>query len=364
MTLSFTFSLYLIRTFAKWIGVNLIGFCFIIALFDFTELLRKTSTRFDVHFEQLFQMLLLKLPYLLGVLFPFIILFSSLLTFWQLNRYRELEVARAAGISVWQILMPLLSIAFVIGLFDLSLINPISSELHYQYEKLHNRVINKNQGSLLISTNGLWVREITNEEQRFLNIRYVEKQEKNLKQVLVLRMNAKDQFIGRYDATSARFENHTLLLNDVWVLELGKSPHHEESISIPTTLTLASLKNSTRSPDVVSFWKLPSFISLLENSGLSSVKYVLQWHTLVARCFWLCVMVILAATCTLSLNYRSGFVKVLALGLFIAFTLYFFRDIALALGAASNIPPIIAAWAPIGVSFMIGLSLLIHQEDG
>lgn len=364
MTLSLTFSRYLIRTFAKWISANLVGFCFIIALFDLTELLRKTSTRFDIHFEQIFQMLLLKLPHLVGVLLPFIILFSSLLTFWQLNRHRELEVARAAGISVWQILTPLLTVAFIIGLFDLSLINPISSELHYKYEKLHNHVIDKKQGSLLISSNGLWVREITDTEQRFLNIRYVEKQDKKLNQVIVLRVDLEDHFIGRYDATSAQFKDHALLLNNVWISEPGKTPVHEEQFSISTTLTFASLKNSTRSPDVVSFWKLPSFIKLLEQSGLSSVKYTLQWHTLIARCFWLCVMVILAATCTLSLTHRSGFMKVLALGLFIAFTLYFFRDIALALGAASNIPPIVAAWAPIGVSFMIGLSLLIHQEDG
>lgn len=364
MIVSIIFSRYLLKTFFKWLGVNFIAFSFIIALSDFTELLRKTATRFDVHFDQLVSMLLLKLPHLVGVLLPFIILFSSLLTFWHLGRHRELEVARASGISVWQILSPLLGTALLIGLFDLTLINPISSELYYQYEKLHNKIIHKKSGALLIEESGLWVREVMGNEQRFIHIKYVEKGSKLLKNIVVLRVSADHHFLGRLDAHDASLQKDTLFLRDVWETKPHFAPMHFESLSIPTSLTMTSLKNSTRNPDVVSFWKLPSFIKLLENSGLSSVKYVLQWHTLIARCFWLAVMVILAATCTMSQTNRSGFLKVLAIGLFIAFTLYFFRDIALALGAASNIPPILAAWIPIGVSFMIGLSLLIHQEDG
>lgn len=364
MTLSLTFSRYLIRTFIKWLSLNLLAFSFIIALFDLTELLRKTSTRHDVHFEQIFKMLLLKLPSLIGILLPFIILFSSLLTFWQLNRHRELEVARASGISVWQILIPLLGTALFIGFFDLTLINPISTELHYQFEKVHDRVIHKKSGALLIAESGLWVRENSSDEQRFIHIKNVEDGGKILNQVVVLRMNPHHQFMGRYDAREALLEDHHIILKHTWITEPGHPPIYKSSLRLSTSLTMNSLKNSTRNPEVVSFWKLPEFIHLLDHSGLSSVKYVLEWHSLVARCFWLSVMVILAANCTMSYNHRSGFVKVLALGLFIAFTLYFFRDIAHALGAASNIPPIIAAWIPTGVSFLIGISLLIHQEDG
>ena len=109
---------------------------------------------------------------------------------------------------------------------------------------------------------------------------------------------------------------------------------------------------------------LPKFVNLFEKSGLSGAKYNLYWHSLIARAFWLLAMVMLAATFTMRpfRQGRTGFLIMVGLGM--GFVLYFLRDVTYAMGLASTLPIMLAAWAPVGISAMMGIAFLLHWEDG
>jgi lipopolysaccharide export system permease protein len=76
MTLFSTIPRYFARTFLLWFGVVLFTLTSTIVLFDFSELLRRSSKQHNVEFNRIAQMVLLKLPNLLELLLPFIILFA------------------------------------------------------------------------------------------------------------------------------------------------------------------------------------------------------------------------------------------------------------------------------------------------
>jgi len=44
--------------------------------------------------------------------------------------------------------------------------------------------------------------------------------------------------------------------------------------------------------------------------------------------------------------------------------LYFLTDVVFALGLSSTIPVALAAWTPFGISTLLGVTLLLHLEDG
>jgi len=46
------------------------------------------------------------------------------------------------------------------------------------------------------------------------------------------------------------------------------------------------------------------------------------------------------------------------------FVLYFFSDVVFALGLSDSIPVALAAWTPSGVATLLGLTTLLHLEDG
>jgi lipopolysaccharide export system permease protein len=51
-------------------------------------------------------------------------------------------------------------------------------------------------------------------------------------------------------------------------------------------------------------------------------------------------------------------------GIFSGFVIYFVSDLVAALGLSGSIPVIMAAWAPVGISILLGTVLMLHLEDG
>jgi len=90
----------------------------------------------------------------------------------------------------------------------------------------------------------------------------------------------------------------------------------------------------------------------------------LQMHALIAEPLLLCGMVMIAAGFAMRHVRRGGTLLILAMGVGASFALYVFSDIVHALGLSARIPVELAAWAPAVVVLLIGLSMLVHLEDG
>ncbi|NIQ97401.1 MAG: LptF/LptG family permease, partial [Desulfuromonadales bacterium] len=70
------------------------------------ELMRRAASREEASLGIVLEMALVKLPLMAQQLVPFAVLFAGMFTFWRLTRNQELVVARGAGVSVWQFLLP------------------------------------------------------------------------------------------------------------------------------------------------------------------------------------------------------------------------------------------------------------------
>jgi lipopolysaccharide export system permease protein len=127
MRLSQTLSLYIARHYALHFMAVLALFVFLIFIFDIVELLRRSSGKSGVGLGLIIEMATLKFPHMMQLTFPFAVLFGSMVTFWRLTRSHELVVTRAAGVSAWQFLLPVLTITLLIGLVRIAVINPFSA---------------------------------------------------------------------------------------------------------------------------------------------------------------------------------------------------------------------------------------------
>ena len=171
-------------------------------------------------------------------------------------------------------------------------------------------------------------------------------------------------FTSRIEAKSARLENGS------WLVEEGQRVRPNEAaepfgqLRLPTKLTTAKIEESLASPDTMSFWDLPGYVSLLEQSGFSAERHRLHFNVLLARPFLFCAMVLVAATFSLRMQRRGGATLMIVSGVAAGFLLYFLSDIVFALGLAAKIPVLLAAWTPTGVSMIFGASMLLHLEDG
>jgi lipopolysaccharide export system permease protein len=365
MHLSPTLSRYMGRQFLWTLAGAFLLIIGLIFILDVVELLRRaTSSRADASFGIVLKMALYKLPHMAEKAVPFAVLFGSMATFRRLTRSAELVVARAAGVSVWNILLPIVIIAGLIGIFGITVFNPLSSLMLFNYEQMEGKYIKGRASLLALSSSGLWLRQADSKGQSVVHAMRVNQKNMELQDVIIFLYEGTDRFSGRIDAPTARLEDGYWLLREAWITAPDTTSRFAAEMRLPTELTVAKIQDSFSLPETMSFWQLPGFINLLEEAGFSAVRHRLYWHSLLASPFILCAMVLIAATFALRPALRKRTAVLIVGGVFAGFLVNFLTDIVFALGLSGNVPVVLAAWTPAGVCIFLGLAALLHLEDG
>ena len=366
MTLPLTLFRYIGRQFAIWFTGVFFLVSLLIYIANFVELTRRAAFHEDVGFSVISRMAWLQLPQTVEETLPFAILLGALLALWRLTRSQELVVVRAAGVSVWQFLAPAVVLAFLIGGFGVTIFNPVASKMQAAYQALDARLLRNQQEALALSASGLWLRQSSGDEtQAVIHALAMTQPGTRLSTVTIFFFRGDDHLIRRLDAATADLQDGSWQLKDVyeWRVERDQIEHRDEVI-VPTNLTPQKIEQSFAAPETMSFWALPGFISLLEKSGFPANRHRLYFDSLLARPFLLCAMVLVAATFSLRMQRRGGTAIMLIGGVAAGFTLWFLSVVVSAFGSSGTIPVMLAAWAPAGISTLLGATVLLHVEDG
>ena len=78
----------------------------IVFMFEMIDMLRRVADRPDVSAGFVLQLVIMKLPKTLELVFPFVMMIAAMATFWRLSKNSEFVIVRAAGVSVWGFLAP------------------------------------------------------------------------------------------------------------------------------------------------------------------------------------------------------------------------------------------------------------------
>lgn len=356
---------YLGKQFLRNCAIILFVIMSIIFLVDFTELLSQSSDLPDLKIMSILQMALLRLPNLIQILLPFIALFGGMLTFFRLTRSNELTVVRAAGVSVWQFLLPPLFIALVAGIISVTLFNPISAAMHASFTQLEAKYLNKRSNLLKLSSEELWLRQVDDEDRlAVIHARGAQNQGIDLSDVIIFRYKNEDIFISRIDAERAILHAGYWELKNALITAPNEASVFHDSFKLKTALTVHQIQESFAAPKTMSFWDLPAFIDTLEKAGFTAVKHRLHYHSLLASPALLVAMVLVAATFSLRATRQGGTVLLVMGGILVGFAFYFFSDIVKALGLSGGLSVQVAAWTPALAISLLGMAMMFHLEDG
>ena len=248
----------------------------------------------------------------------------------------------------------------------MTVLNPISAFALAEYEKLEGEYLTGRSSLLTLSTGGsLWLRQIDDKgDQAVIYAKKVNPTILELTRVEVTLLDAANKFSGRIDAERAVLGSGAWELKNAWFALPNVTPVFHERYDLATDLTLEKIHESFASPETVSFWELPKFIGALEATGFSALGHRLQWNALLAEPFLLLAMVLIAATVSLRFTRHGGIMVLVASGITAGFGVFIFTEIIHALGLGATLPIALAAWTPAGVALMLGVSMLLHLEDG
>ncbi|RVV98935.1 LPS export ABC transporter permease LptG [Mesobaculum littorinae] len=363
-----TLHLYFARRFlGAFLGV-FAAFAALLALIDLVEQIRRFDSA-TVSFRQKVGLTLLHIPDSLYRILPLVMILATLWLFLSLARTSELVVTRAAGRSALRSLAGPVTVALVIGVTAVGVLNPIVAASSARYDVLASRYASAFSSILSLSGEGLWLRQGGPEGQTVIEAPRANLDGTELYGATFLGFDTAGMPTFRIEAARAELTPGEWHLRDVklWRLDAENpeaAAERQDQMTLPATLSRDQILDSFGAPQAIPVWDLPAFISRLEEAGFSARRHRVWLQMELALPVLLVAMVLVGAGFTMRHTRmgRTGLMVLFALGL--GFALYFIRDLAQILGETGQIPIALAAWGPPVAAILLPLGLLLHWEDG
>jgi lipopolysaccharide export system permease protein len=383
-----TLSLYFGRRFLKTALIIFTVVFVLMAFIDYLELARRAARRegFDAFLYLLVS--LARVPNVIERALPFTILFASMASFVMANRQLELVVARAAGVSAWQFLLPAGFVAVMIGVFATTVFNPISTELKERSILLGNQLAQERtrienakaeaqkpaaeppppSTEIVASAEGsdwpIWMRQTGREGASIIGARESLNQGLSLVDASAFVFKSNGTLDRRIDASTADFEDGDWVFRNATVIQAGSRPTPQPEVRLPTDLNAEQVSQRLADPETVSFWSLPQLVEISKKSAVPSDAYEMQFQSLLAQPLLFLAMVFVAATVSLRFSRSRDLGQVILTGVAVGFVLYVVTELARGLGRSGVVSPMIAAWTPAVVAILLSVTVLLHREDG
>jgi lipopolysaccharide export system permease protein len=356
-----TLARYISLRFIQSIGMVFLTVFGLIYMIDLVELLRRAGDGIPVTSLALARLSFFRTPSVAEQILPFAVLFGSLIAFLGLSRKLELVIARAAGISVWQFGFPALIVVLSLGLVSVTILNPLAVTMKQRAEQLEGRIFTKTTD---VAGRSKFLRQLSVDGSSIMRASTATADGVSLSGITVFVFDKAGLLLERVEAETAELEVGFWRLDKAKILSVGIEPQASAVYLLETNLTKNEVRQALGSSATVSFWGLPATIAQLDLAGLDATKYRLRYHSLLARPFILAAMVIIAASVSLRFFRFGGIAKLVLSGIIAGFVLYASTEIAEDFGSAGFVSAAVASWVPAIVGCLLGILVLLHQEDG
>jgi lipopolysaccharide export system permease protein len=355
-----TLSFYLAVRFARTvIAAFLLVFALIYAV-DLVELLRRSGDSQRATGVLMALLSFLRTPSFAEQALPFAVLFGSMIAFLNLSRKMELVVARAAGVSVWQILIPPIVVILVIGIFSITAYNPASAWMKVKADEIESGIF----GGPALGSVGMWIRQKSVDGQSVIGVGARSQNGAEFRGLQVFNFDDKDNFVERLQADSAELHDGYWVLHNAVVVTPGFEALPVATYLLATNLDRTEVAQAFVAPETVSFWRLPALVAQTVRAGLDPTAYALKYQELLARPLMLASMVLVAACFSLRFFRIGGIEYMVSGGVVAGFVLYVATKVVSDLGAAGFLSTYVAGWAPAVIGCLFGVYILLQQEDG
>lgn len=302
----------------------------------------------------------LRAPEIIARFLPFSVLLGTIITLVTLNQNSEIIAMKAAGLSAHQILAPLILtsifIAIISFLFNDIVVAPSTAKLKIwqDVEYAEAPLDDGNQ-------NNVWVREGddifkvetvvgTGDDTILENVKIYIRQRSGLQTII--------------SAKTATYDGDGWALRDATSFNvLTASKDGISDFIVGRGITPARFQLTKVNGNGLSFLQLQSAIRDLQLSGrrTDSLEAIL-WHKISGPLSAI-LMPLLGAVAAFGLARSGALFFRAVMGMALGFAYFVADNFALAMGNLGAYPPLIAAWAPLLLFFLIGEAVLIKTEE-
>lgn len=352
-------SRYLIRTYLERFLIVMGVVCIALIFSNIFDILNKTRG-ISLGQNIFLNLVFLKLPYLLAELLPIVAMLSMFIMIFIFGKNGELSAIWSNGNSTFRILLPISTCVFLIGVFTLSVLNPIYTHMLAKYENIQSKLINHKPYNIVLSSKGIIISEKIDEFKRIYIVKSLDVQAGSMSNISTLLTDNSNNYVGRLNAKLAKLGDRSIIFSNVIMYDEDGQKTILDKYELPTALSMDNFVEGVKPPHDLNFWALSDAIYNLKSAGLPILKHQLYFYKLLFRPVSM-VSLIIFAVCFMSIDNRSrsGLSRTI-LGIFSGFMVYLFSQTFSNILVFNGINPMVAMALPTLIVILLSSFAILH----
>lgn len=365
-----TINLYLIKSFLKrlfYVLISISLLIFVINLFDSFNKVRYVS---HVTNSQVLTMALLQIPPFLADIAIFIILLSAMLTLFNLSSKSEITVMRSSGMSLWDILWPIIFTSFILGLVFIFAFLPLTISANKKYTQMEQELIKKQPKDSFAPKNGIWLRQENRDnpkEEIKIRAEKIYKNNLELTEVTIWLVDRDNKFYRKIDVKNMQLVKGEWHLKSAIINDQNNVNKAVDQMIIKTDLEpefiLQKIINNFEDVKLFSVLDLPKLIKNMEESGFSSRKFKVYFNALLNYPLLFVCMTIMAAYFSINNIRNRNNALFIVSGIIFGLITYIGLNILNALGSSGILPSFMSTWLITILFLAISIILVFKKES-
>ncbi|MFQ5896645.1 MAG: LPS export ABC transporter permease LptF [Candidatus Methylomirabilia bacterium] len=293
---------------------------------------------------------------------PVVTLVATIFLFLSMARYHELTALKAAGVSLYRIVLPILLLGLGVSAASVVFQETFLPVLNAKAREVDRVKIKRNLPRHLQRQTQLWYRS---SDAGFFRIELLDPVGQVMDDVTVLQIDRDFRVRSRLDARRARWTPMGWEFREGLFREFGGGNQVEAVPFRTTTFALPEdLEDFTQlqtSPDEMSYAELRAYLEKLQASGHHVRKYLVKLYSKLS--FPLVHLIIPLVAIPFALVAPTGG-RIIGIGLAIVLTVGYWvvHSLAISFAKADMLPPLLAAWTANLVFAGLGASLFLRTR--
>ncbi len=303
---------------------------------------------------------LLNTPSIIFEMFPFIFLISTQFFFIKLFNENEINIFKYSGLKNTQIIKIIGILSFIISFIIIIIFYNLSSNLQKYYLEVKNQFSKDQLYLAVINKNGLWIKDIVNEEIMIINSSKIEKN--FLTDTFITRFDKNFNLIESIKSNKIDIKDNQWLVYDAVIFK-NNSSKKLKLLKFNTNFNQKKIESMFSNLSSLSIIKLINLRKNYKQLNYSVVDVDIQINKLATYPIYLVLMTILSSLIMLNTkNFNSSTIKIV-IGLFCSVTIYYINNFFYVMGTTEKISIQLSIWIPLVFLTFVNSTILLKVNE-
>jgi len=293
-------------------------------------------------------------------MFPFIFLIATQFFFLKLFNNNELDVFKYSGLKNTKILQILSLVSFFVGILSIIIFYSFSSNLQHYYLQIKNQFSNDKLYLAVINKNGLWVKDIINDQISIINSSKINSN--FLTNTFITTFNKDFHLVRSLKSDKIDIRNKEWLIYDATIFEDNIS-RKVDLIKFKSNFDQNRMESLFSNLSSLSLLKLIDLRNNYKSLNYSTTDVEIQIYKVATYPLLLVLMTILSSIIMFNTKRNNSKIIKIIIGLFFSIAIYYINNLFNVMGVTEKIPLMVSIWTPIISLGLINLVMIVNINE-